>query len=237
MNRIVVDGLELPLGERRLRAEFTCEARVAALYGPSGAGKTSLLEWIAGLRHATTGRLEIGGTVLADAATGVHVPPQSRKMGYVPQDGALFPHLSVRDNLLYGYRRVVDRLPELTFEHITSVLEIGGLSERSVRSLSGGERQRVALGRALLAQARLLLLDEPFASLDSSLKLRLLPYLGRVRDEFGVSMLYVTHDPDEIMALCDCVIPVDGGVAGPSCAPGLLFEPSRRPRYERRAGA
>jgi len=172
--------------------------------------------------------------ILTDIAAGVFVRPELRAVGYVPQEGALFPHLSVRKNLLYGYTRRGVRPAGLNFEHVTEVLEISGLVERRVATLSGGEKQRVALGRALLATPRLLLLDEPLAGLDAPLRDRLLPYLARVRDEFAIPMIYVTHSPDEVMALCDDVLILSQGKIERRGPPKDLFEPASTPRFVRR---
>lgn len=236
MSRVVIQGLRLPLGEWALEVDAVITGRVTAIFGRSGAGKTSLLEWIAGLRRAETGRLEIDGTVLVDAAARMFLPPSERRLGYVPQDGALFPHLSVRENLSYGFTRTTERRPGLELSHVVAVLEIGSLLDRRVSELSGGEKQRVALGRALLAQPRLLLLDEPLASLDAALKRRLVPYLARVRDEFGIAMLYVSHDPDEVVALCDDVLLLEQGKIRRRGPPAELFQPAKEQSYELRAG-
>ena len=186
---------------------------VTAICGPSGAGKTSLLDLIAGLRRPESAFIQLDDRVLTHTAAGTRVPARHRQIGYVPQDLALFPHLSVRKNLLYGCR------PEsepnqghlFSFAHVTAVLEIESLTDRRVNNLSGGEKQRVALARALLASPRLLLLDEPLANLDDALKAKILPYLTRIRDEFRLPMLYVTHDLDEVQALGAPVLRLDRG--------------------------
>jgi len=197
--------IALPLSEFTLEVDVEITRPVTAIRGPSGAGKTSLLDLIAGLRRPKSALIQLDDRVLTDTATGRMVSARHRQIGYVPQDLALFPHLSVRKNLLYGHR------PEgktadghlFSYQHVTDVLEIQSLAERSVVHLSGGEKQRVALARALLTSPRLLLLDEPLANLDSGLKAKIIPYLTRIRDEFGLPMLYVTHDPDEVRDLCD----------------------------------
>ena len=238
--QVGLQGLRLPLARFTLEVDAMLAGRVTAVFGASGAGKTTLLEIIAGLRRPAAGRVSIGDTVLTDVAARVAVPPARRAVGYVPQDGALFPHLSVRENLRYG---LVARggAPEggaagLSYEHVVEVLEIGALADRAIGTLSGGEKQRVALGRALLAAPRLLLLDEPLAGLDAALKERLLPCLARVRDEFGVPMLCVTHSPDEVMALCDEVVVLAQGKVVRRGAPAELFEANGRPRYRLREG-
>ncbi|HWA08735.1 MAG TPA: ATP-binding cassette domain-containing protein [Opitutaceae bacterium] len=229
-------GLRLPLAPFTLEVDAVLAGRVCAIFGASGAGKTSLLEVIAGLRHPAAGRVAVGGATLTDVAGRVFVAPERRAIGYVPQEGALFPHLSVRRNLLYGHSLRTERPAGLNFTHVTEVLEIAALAERAIATLSGGERQRVALGRALLAAPRLLLLDEPLAGLDAPLRERLLPYLARVRDEFKVPMLYVTHSPDEVMALCDDVLVLDRGRVTRRGSPQELFVPAKGPRYELRGG-
>lgn len=191
----------LPLAEFSLEVTFELSARTTALSGPSGAGKTTLLELIAGLRTPRRGRIELHGRVVCDE--GVFVPPRARRVGYVPQDDALFPHLSVRQNVLYGAREQNDDVLE--------VLEIGSLLDRSVKRLSGGERKRVALARALLTKPEVLLLDEPLAGVDAALRDRVLEYLVRVRDEFPVPTVYVTHQMDEVQAICEEIVFLERG--------------------------
>lgn len=229
-----LSGLRLPLAHFPLEVDVTLAAPMTAIFGASGSGKTSLLEVIAGLRRPAAGRVVVEGEVLTNANTRVFVRPEHRAIGYVPQDGALFPHLSVRANLLFGTQPGAPRPPGLTFEHVTEVLEIAPLADRAPATLSAGERQRVALGRALLAAPRLLLLDEPLASLDLPLRERLLPYLLRVRDEFALPMLYVTHSPDEVVALCSEVLVLDRGRLARHGAVSELFAPVSAPRYELR---
>ena len=186
--------------------------RITGVFGPSGSGKTSLLEVVAGIRRPQSALIRVDGTVLTDTARRVHVPIERREIGYVPQDLALFPHMSVRENVLFGAgKKDVSR----AFSHIVEVLEIGDLLSRGISNLSGGERQRVTFARALLASPRLLLLDEPLASLDRALKDKMIQYLLRLRNEFSVPMLYVSHDPDDVLQLCDEVVLLqEGRVAG-----------------------
>lgn len=231
---LVLRGVRLPLAHFTLEIEATLSGRVTALFGPSGAGKTSVLEIIAGLRHPAAGCVSWGQATLTDVSAGVFLPPQRRAIGYVPQDGALFPHFSVRRNLSYGQAATGPADARLTFEHVVDFLEIGTLLDRHVGSLSGGEKQRVALGRALLSSPRLLLLDEPLAGLDTALKERLMPYLQRIRDEFRVPMLYVTHSAEEVMDLCDEVLVLAGGKRVTSGPPDALFVATGLPRYRRR---
>jgi molybdate transport system ATP-binding protein len=203
--------ISLPLAHFTLEVDVEIRSRVTAIFGPSGAGKTSLLDLIAGLRRAKSAFIQLDDVVLTDTAKKLFVPTHQRGIGYVPQDLALFPHLSVRQNLLYGCKAGGKADPLFSFNHVIEVLEIQSLIARGVTELSGGEKQRVALARALLASPRLLLLDEPLASLDSKLKARIIPYLVRVRDEFQTPILYVTHELDEVRALCDEVIMLERG--------------------------
>lgn len=229
---VEISGLRLPLAHFTLELDAVLEAPMTAIFGASGSGKTSLLEVIAGLRRPAVGRVRVDGQVVTDVAAGVFVPPERRAIGYVPQDGALFPHLSVRANLCYGTKPATASPAGLSFEHVTDVLEIAALGNRMPGSLSAGEKQRVALGRALLTAPRLLLLDEPLASLDLPLRERLLPYLLRVRDEFRLPMLYVTHSPDEVMALCPEVLVLDHGRAVRHGRSADTFALTTNPRYE-----
>jgi len=197
--------VRLPLDHFDLRVELATRRPVTGIFGASGVGKTSLLETVAGLRRGAAGRVAFNGEVWLDTAARLFVAPERRHVGYVPQDGLLFPHLDVRGNLLAGSRRALDagQRPEEILAKVVALLEIEPLLERSVATLSGGERQRVALGRALCSGPRLLLLDEPLAALDLPLRRKLLPFLARVRHELTVPMLLVSHDPIEVQALCD----------------------------------
>jgi molybdate transport system ATP-binding protein len=210
---LLLENISLPLADFTLEVNVEMRKRVTAIFGPSGAGKTSLLDLIAGLRRAQSAFIQLDDRVLTDTAKGLFVPTHQRSIGYVPQDLALFPHLSVRRNLIYGRKSGGADNPLFTFGHVTKVLEIEPLISRGVTELSGGEKQRVALARALLSSPRLLLLDEPLASLDAPLKEKIIPYLARVRDEFQIPMLCVTHDRFEALALADeIVVLVDGKV-------------------------
>ncbi len=203
--------IQLSLGEFTLAIDVAFEGSITGIFGPSGAGKTSLLNVIAGLRRPEAGGIELDGQLLFEAATHRHVPPRLRRIGYVPQDLALFPHLNVRANLAYGCQREGANNEPFSIGHVTEVMDIGPLLERYVTTLSGGEQQRVAFARAILSVPRLLLLDEPMSSLDSHLKKRLIPFLLRIRDEFGIPLIYVTHDATELSALCDEVIVLERG--------------------------
>jgi molybdate transport system ATP-binding protein len=199
------------LGEFSLQASFASEGRVTGLFGASGAGKTSLISMIAGLLQPDRGSIVIDSETLDDTAIRLHVPTHRRRIGYVFQDARLFPHLDVRANLDYGRR--MNRLAADPAQHrrITDLLDIGGLLDRRPGQLSGGERQRVALGRALLSQPRLLLLDEPLGSLDEARKEEILPYLVRLRDEAGIPRVYVSHDADEMRQLATQIVMLKRG--------------------------
>jgi molybdate transport system ATP-binding protein len=212
------------LGEFRIDAAFVCEGGATAFFGPSGAGKTSVINMIAGLLTPDRGRIVLDGDVLFDRAAHVNVPASQRHIGYVFQEGRLFPHLSVRHNLTYG--RWVKRLPAdpPTFRHVVELLDIGHLLGRRPGKLSGGERQRVAVGRALLMQPRLLLLDEPLASLDEARKREILPYLERLRDTARVPLIYVSHSGPEVRRIATQVVRLDGGTVIASGGIELLDE-------------
>jgi molybdate transport system ATP-binding protein len=199
---VVIRDLFLPLAHFSLEVSATIGARTTALYGPSGSGKTSLLEAIAGLRSPLRGQIALNGRAVFDAG-GVWVPPRGRRLGYVPQDDALFPHLSVRQNIFYASRRHDAPVP--------AVLEIGHLLDRGVKQLSGGERKRVALARALLSNPEVLLLDEPLSGVDVELRTRVLDYLVRVREEFPIPTIYVTHDLAEARAICEEIVVLERG--------------------------
>jgi len=210
---IIVLALEVEkqLGAFALAVRFQIAGGVTALFGPSGAGKTSLVNMIAGLLKPDRGCIVLDQTTLFDAAKTVNVPPHRRQIGYVFQEGRLFPHLSVRQNLDYG-RRMSGRPRDPTeFERIVALLGIAHLLQRRPRMLSGGERQRVAIGRALLMRPRLLLLDEPLASLDAGHKGEILPYLVRLRDEAAIPMVYVSHIAAEVRQIATTVVRLDEG--------------------------
>jgi molybdate transport system ATP-binding protein len=202
--------LRLPLGDFTLEIDATLDRPITGVFGPSGVGKTSLLELIAGLRRPSAGSVVMDNEVLSDVSVPLHLPPRLRRIGYVPQDLALFPHLNVRANLLYGHRPVAEN-DSFTLPHVAEVMEITALLDRNVTSLSGGEQQRVGFARAILSAPRLLLLDEPMSSLDTRLKARLIPFLHRIRDEFRIPFIYVTHDASELTALCDEVLVLERG--------------------------
>lgn len=194
-------------GAFRLAARFTSQPGLTALFGRSGSGKTTLINIVAGLLRPERGRVVVDGQPLVDTGHGVFVPAHRRRVGYVFQDSRLFPHLSVRRNLLYGHwfaPRGDGAAGD--FDSVTGLLDIGRLLERRPDSLSGGEKQRVAIGRALLARPRLLLMDEPLASLDEARRAEILPYIERLRDEAGVPILYVSHSVAEVARLATTVV-------------------------------
>jgi molybdate transport system ATP-binding protein len=203
--------VEKRLGAFSVAARFQASAGVTALFGPSGAGKTTIVNMIAGLLTPDAGSLTLDETVLFDAAARTNIPSYRRGIGYVFQEGRLFPHLSVRQNLDYG-RRMSGRPRDTdAFAHIVALLDIGHLLDRRPRLLSGGERQRVAIGRALLMRPRLLLLDEPLASLDAGHKHEILPHLVRLRDESKVPMVYVSHTAAELRQIATSVVRLEAG--------------------------
>jgi molybdate transport system ATP-binding protein len=203
------------LGQFQLDVKFEAEGGLIALFGRSGAGKTSIVNIIAGLARPDRARIEIGGALLVDTAAGVFVPSHRRRVGYVFQEGRLFPHLTVRQNLLYGrwFAKGGARTGD-DFERVVDLLGIGHLIDRRPGRLSGGEKQRVAIGRALLADPRLLLMDEPLASLDEDRKAEILPYIERLRDASKVPVVYVSHAIAEVARLASkLVLIADGKVA------------------------
>jgi molybdate transport system ATP-binding protein len=203
--------VEKRLGEFTLAAKFQAAGGVTALFGPSGAGKTTIINLIAGLVAPDRGRIVLDDVVLFDSATHENVPIPLRRIGYVFQEGRLFPHLTIAQNLEYGrWMSGVTADPAET-DRVVKLLEIEALLRRRPGRLSGGERQRVAIGRALLMKPRLLLLDEPLASLDRARKLEILPYLARLRDEAKVPMIYVSHQAGEIQRIASQVVRIEDG--------------------------
>lgn len=216
-----------PLAGFDLRVAFEAPAGVTALFGRSGAGKTTVINAVAGLLRPQAGRIELSGQVLFDAAQRVNLPVHRRRLGYVFQDGRLFPHLSVRQNLIYG-RRFAPRGasgPELG--EVTDLLGLTGMLDRRPGALSGGEKQRVAIGRALLSWPRMLLMDEPLAALDAARKEEILPYLERLRDHTRLPILYVSHSVAEVARLATSVVVLEAGqVARAGPAEQVLSDPA-----------
>lgn len=219
----------------RLAVDFQAPGGVTALFGRSGAGKTSVVEAVAGLLRPDRGRIAIGDDVLLDRAAGICVPPHRRRIGYVFQDGRLFPHLTVRSNLTYGRRFAGARGgPEM--QRVVDLLGLGPLLERRPGGLSGGEGQRVAIGRALLAAPRMLLMDEPLSSLDEPRRAEILPYLERLRDETQVPILYVSHNLAEVARIATTVVALqDGRVVRTGPTAEVLSDPAAVPALGVRA--
>lgn len=225
------------LGSFGLDVSLRCETSgIIALFGRSGAGKTSFINLLAGLSRPDEGRIALNGTALFDSTAGIDLPPERRQLGYVFQEGRLFPHLSVRRNLLYGARRARHDGPGPDFDQVVALLGLDGLTERRPHDLSGGEKQRVALGRALLAKPRLLLMDEPLASLDQPRKEDILPFVERLRDELAVPIVYVSHSMQEIVRLADTLVLMsDGRIIESGAIEALTSRLDLRPltgRYE-----
>ena len=198
---------------------------VTALFGPSGSGKSTIINAIAGLLHPAFGRVVLSGETLLDTERGLSVPARSRRIGVVFQDTRLFPHMTVRANLLYGWHRMPDRAAVSGIDAVVALLGLDALLERRPRTLSGGEKSRVALGRALLMNPRALLLDEPLAALDAPRKAEILPYLERLARETKIPMLYVSHSLDEVARLADRMVVIDKGRV---VAEGTLFDVTQR---------
>jgi molybdate transport system ATP-binding protein len=216
---IVID-VALRQGEFGLTADLVLPAAgVTVFFGPSGAGKTTLINCIAGLVTPQRGRIVLGDRVLFDSASGIDLPPEQRHIGYVFQDGRLFPHLTVTGNLRYGVKR---QAGAAAFDEVVELLGIGALLQRRPLTLSGGEKQRVAIGRALLSAPQLLLMDEPLASLDAARRAEILPYLERLRDHFKLPILYVTHERPEAIRLAARVVLIRAGAVVGQGGPELL---------------
>lgn len=194
-----------------LQVQQRLQARVTGILGPSGAGKSTLLAVLAGLLRPTQGTVHCGASVWSDAASGQWVPPWQRRVGWVLQDHALFPHLSVAGNLRYGWQRRRPAERVLGLQDVVDLLELRELLRRAPQQLSGGERQRVAIGRALLSGPRLLLLDEPVSALDGRLRGQILDYLCRIRDTLPLPMVYVSHIPAEVERVADSLLVLEDG--------------------------
>jgi molybdate transport system ATP-binding protein len=212
MSPVIEVAVAHRLGAFQLDASFTSSGRLTALFGRSGSGKTSLVNIIAGLIRPQAGRIAIDGQVLVDTKADIFIPKHRRRIGYVFQEARLFPHLTVRQNLLFGrWFAPRDAVAGSDLAGVLDLLGIGHLLERRSGALSGGEKQRVAIGRALLSKPRLLLMDEPLASLDEARKAEILPYLERLRDEIGVPIIYVSHSVTEVARLATTLVTVDQG--------------------------
>jgi len=194
-----------------LDVNLIANKRVNALFGPSGSGKSTLLSVIAGIINPTYGRIVIDGECLFDSVSGVNIPIHKRRVGLVFQEGRLFPHLTVEKNLLYGVNLTANQNEHVSINQVLELLEIGHLLKKPPHQLSGGEKQRVALGRALLSSPRLLMLDEPLASLDDRLKSQILPFLKRVAEEISIPMIYISHSMDEVQQITKNIIMIENG--------------------------
>ncbi|KAA3604094.1 MAG: molybdenum ABC transporter ATP-binding protein [Calditrichaeota bacterium] len=194
-----------------LEVKLKIEQKIVGIFGASGAGKSSFFNVLSGLKNPKFGKIEIDRKVIFDSQNKINLPPHERKIGYVFQDSQLFPHLSVKNNLLYGYKLLEENERKFELEQVVALLELENLLSRKPLKLSGGEKQRVALGRALLSSPSLLLLDEPLASLDESLKRQILPFLKRVQKETEIPMLYVSHSINEILELTEWLIVLEKG--------------------------
>lgn len=226
-------------GDFQLDVSLTAGSGVTALFGRSGSGKTSVINMVAGLSKPDSGRIQVDGRVLFDSEAGIDLAPERRRLGYVFQEHRLFPHLSVKGNLLFGHDLLPAAERRVGLDEVLDVLGIEPLLDRRPANLSGGEKQRVAIGRALLASPGILLMDEPLAALDSQRKAEVLPFIARLARRFAIPILYVSHSMDEVLRLADTLVLMDGGRAaavGP--LEELMSDPALRPltgRYE--AGA
>lgn len=221
-----------------LDARFVAPPGVTVLFGRSGSGKTTLVNAVAGLLMPDAGRIASGDWVLLDTGAGIRLPPHRRRLGYVFQEGRLFPHLTVRQNLDYGAKFAPLGAPREDRARIIEMLGIGALLDRRPGALSGGEKQRVAIGRALLSAPRLILADEPLAALDEARKSEILPYFERLRDEVAVPILYVSHSASEVARLATTVVALDAGrIIAQGPAAEVLGDPAVLPAGPREAGA
>lgn len=233
MNVLSFKEVRLKLDRFTLEIDVELKRQVTGLFGPSGAGKTTLLEIIAGLRRPDCGQIRIGDELVSDAAARLFLPPERRRAGYVPQDLGLFPHYSVKQNLLYGPGKAAEGTDYYT--QILETLKLEPLLERFPATLSGGEKQRVAVARALMTHPRILLLDEPLANLDAALKQQMTELFRSTIQRFRMPALYVTHDPSELAGLCDQVLLLRGGKLEGAGSFAELFEPSTQLNYQLRA--
>jgi molybdate transport system ATP-binding protein len=213
------------LGTFSLDADFAIQGDQVGVFGPSGSGKSTLVSLIAGLRHPDRGFISLDGETLFDSDHGIHVSPEHRRIGMVFQRPHLFPHLSVRNNLLYGYKRCDPRYRKITLDTLVNVMQIGHLLDRGVRHLSGGEKQRVAIGRAVLSNPQLLLMDEPLSAVDDNLKFQIISYLKDTCEIFKIPYLFISHALLEMRIMTNRVLTVeDGRVTGQVTAEDLARE-------------
>ena len=210
MNLLV--DVQHQLGAFKIDVKFESNGRLTALFGPSGSGKTSIINMIAGLTKPTSGEIIVDGVTLYDSKQRINVPAHKRRIGYVFQDARLFPHLSVQHNLNYG-RWFAPRDVQISSEHLINLLGLGALLSRMPAKLSGGEKQRVAIARALYSNPKILLMDEPLASLDQQRKDEIFPYIVKLRDEMNIPIIYVSHSENEIRSLASDIVMVENGFA------------------------
>ena len=208
-------NLEKRFGAFQQQAGLTISGERIGIFGESGSGKSTLVSMVAGLLEPDSGEIMLDGDLLFSSSRRYTVPPQDRRIAVVFQQPALFPHLSVKNNLLYGFKRCAKQHRRITMESLLDVLQIGPLLERGVNRLSGGEKQRVALGRAVLANPRLLLMDEPLSALDDTLRYQIIPYLRSVSEQFGIPYLFISHSLLEMQLMTDQVVVVDKGAVAP----------------------
>ena len=229
--------IEIDVGLTRanfaLSVDFTAGSGITALFGESGAGKSTVLHLVAGLLRPDRGRIAVNGTVFTDTEASIFLPPHKRRIGYVFQDALLFPHLNVRQNLLYGRWFIRAEPDGITLDQVSDLLGIGHLLDRRPPTLSGGERQRVAIGRALLASPRVLLMDEPLAALDIDRKREIIPYIQKLRDELKLPILYVSHAIEEVARLADRVILMSDGKVKSDGPPQQVLSPKAGPGDDR----
>ena len=198
--------------EFQINVEFTADTgSITSLYGHSGSGKTSIINMIAGLKKPDSGFIKVGDDILLDTSDDIYIPPEKRRLGYIFQDSRLFPHLNISGNLLYGIKKNLNNSSQITFDSIVDILKIEPLLERKPANLSGGEKQRVAIGRALLTQPRLLLMDEPLASIDAQLRGEILTFIEELRNKLGLTIIYVSHSIDEVIRLADKMVLISDG--------------------------
>ena len=224
----------LKRGEFDFNVAFQSDVGITGLFGPSGSGKSTVIQLLAGLIRPSRGRIAINDLALVDSARGLWLPPHKRGVGLVFQDAQLFPHLTVHQNLLYGRYFTPQPKDTISFQSVIDVLGIGHLLERSPATLSGGERQRVAIGRALLTSPRILAMDEPLAALDTNRKLEILPFIERLRDEFAIPILYVSHSVEEIARLASTVIKIENGKVAVTGSPDGVLRSVVAPKAEER---
>lgn len=216
-------NVQKKLGSFSINVAFLVKAPgITALFGPSGSGKTSVINMVAGLLKPDQGQISVNGNTVFDSRRGIDVPPNRRRLGYVFQDGRLFPHMSVKSNLTYGMKLTRKGEQGVSFDKAVDVLDLGTLLHRRPAKLSGGEKQRVAIGRALLTNPSVLLMDEPLSSLDEARKSEIIPFVLRMQKEFLIPTLYVSHSTDEISSLADHVVVIQSGEVASNGKPDWL---------------